>query len=287
MELHRGTLHADDRFHPFRAVSQAVSGLILLLLVFFPARALAQISVEAAPLRIELQAGPGSAATQGVTVWNSGKETVRVRARVSDWDLARDGSPQFEGVPENGPYSASGWIRIAPPELLIDPGKEGIVRFNLTVPQQAEPAGYRTGILFEFLPSTAAPGSKGREVQFRSRIASLIYVNVGVPPIAVELTDLVSRTTKEGLHVVAVLKNTGKRTVRTKGTMTLFDRAGTAASQVPLPDAPLLPEREREVAIPVTPAGKPMPDGEYRVEVRIDVGMPALIVGETTLKVPK
>jgi len=87
--------------------------------------------------------------------------------------------------------------------------------------------------------------------------------------------------------VIAVLKNTSKRTVRTKGTMTLFDRGGAAASQVPLPDAPLLPEREREVAIPVAAAGKPLPDGEYRVEVRIDVGMPALIVGETTLKVPK
>ena len=267
-------------------MSRALAGLILLL-VLFPTGALAQISVEAAPLRIELQASPGSVATQAVTVWNSGKETVRVRARISDWDLARDGSPQFEGVAESGPYSASGWIRVAPPELLIDPGKEGIVRFNLTVPQDVEAAGYRTGILFEFLPSSSTPSTKGREVQFRSRIASLIYVNVGTPPINVELTDLVTRSTKEGLHVIAVLKNTSKRTVRTNGAMTLLDRAGTAVSQVPLPDVPLLPEREREVAIPVTATGKPLPDGEYRVEVRIDVGMPALIVGETTLKVPK
>ena len=123
-------------------------------------------------------------------MWNSGKEPVRVRARITDWDLARDGTPQFEGVPEGGPSSASGWIWIAPPELLIDPGKESIVRFNLTVPQEVEPAGYRTGILFEFLPPSSYPATKGREVQFRSRIASLIYVNVGAPPINVELTDL-------------------------------------------------------------------------------------------------
>jgi P pilus assembly chaperone PapD len=267
-------------------VSRAVSGLFLLL-VLFPGGVNAQVSVEAAPLRIELQAGPGSAATQAITVWNSGKEPVRVRARVTDWDLAHDGTPQFEGVPEGGPYSASGWIRLAPPELVIDPGKEGIVRFNLTVPQDVEPAGYRTGILFEFHPSSSTAATKGREVQFRSRIASLIYVNVGAPPVNVELTDLLSRMTKEGLRIVAVLKNTGKRTIRTKGSMTLFDRAGAAVSQVALPDVPLLPEREREVAIPVTAADKPLADGEYRVEVRIDVGMPALIVGETTLKVPK
>jgi P pilus assembly chaperone PapD len=267
-------------------VRRAVSCLILLL-ALFPGRATAQIAVEAAPLRVELQAGPGSVATQAVTLWNSGKEAVRVRARITDWDLAPDGAPQFEGVPESGPFSASGWIRIAPPELIIDPGKESIVRFNLTVPQEVEPAGYRTGILFEFLPASSTLANKGRAVEFRSRIASLIYVNIGTPPINVELTDLLTRSTREGLHVIAVLKNTSKRTVRTRGAMTLLDRAGAAVSQVPLPDVPLLPEREREVAIPVTATGKPLPDGEYRVEVRIDVGMPALIVGETTLKVPK
>ena len=50
--------------------------------------------------------------------------------------------------------------------------------------------------------------------------------------------------------------------------MTLFDRAGTAVSQVPLPDVPLLPESEREVAIPVIDAAKPLAAGEYRVEVQ-------------------
>jgi P pilus assembly chaperone PapD len=260
----------------------------LLLLAASPRAVGAQVSVEVAPLRIELQAGPGSVANQAITVQNSGKEPLRVRARITDWDLARDGAPQFEGVPEGGPYSATAWVRVAPPELVVDPGKEGIVRFSLTVPQGIEPAGYRTGILFEFLPPGLDPGKKGRgEVQFRSRIASLIYVNVGTPPIAVELTDLLSRDTKEGLRVIAVLKNTSKRTVRTKGTLTLFDRAGATIAQLPIPDVPLLPEREREVAIPTSEGDKRLPAGEYRVELKIDVGMAAVIVGETTLKVPK
>jgi hypothetical protein len=50
---------------------------------------------------------------------------------------------------------------------------------------------------------------------------------------------------------------------------------------------PVLPESEREVAIVAFEAEKPLPPGEYRVEVRFDVGMPAVIVGETTLKVPR
>jgi len=57
--------------------------------------------------------------------------------------------------------------------------------------------------------------------------------------------------------------------------------------EVAVPDVPLLPESEREVAVTVVDAEKnpPLPRGDYRVELKIDVGLPAVIVGETVLKV--
>lgn len=248
--------------------------------------AAAQVSVEVSPLRVELQAGPGATATQAVTVSNAGTEAIRVRARLTDWGLSRDGSPQFEGTPEGGPYSATDWVRIAPPEQVLEPGREGTVRFSLAVPADAAPAGYRTAILFEFNPA-AEPAAGGRQVQFRSRIATLIYVNVGAPPVDVELTDLRIRPGPEQTQVIAILANTSRRSVRTKGTLTLFDAAGTAVREVTVPDVPVLPESEREVAIQAFEAAAPLPAGTYRVEVKIDVGMPALLVGETTLTVPE
>jgi P pilus assembly chaperone PapD len=287
MDLRRGLVHADRRLHDFRALSRGAIPLVLLPLVLTPIPLSAQTSVEVSPLRVELQTAPGGAATQAVTLTNSGKDAVRVRARVSDWDLSRDGAPQFEGAREGGPYSATSWIRIAPPDQVIDATKDGVVRFSLTVPAGVAPAGYRTSILFEFLPPGADPARRGREVQFRSRIATLIYVNIGQPPVNVELTDLLIRPAKEATQVIATLKNTSKRTVRTKGTLTLSDTAGKTIAQTAVPDVPVLPESEREVAITAFEASKPLPAGEYRVEVKIDVGMPALLVGETTLKVAR
>jgi hypothetical protein len=67
----------------------------------------------------------------------------------------------------------------------------------------------------------------------------------------------------------------------------VFGADGNQVAQVPVPDVPVLPESEREVAIVAFEAAKPLPPGDYRVEVRFDVGMPAVIVGETTLKVPR
>ena len=293
MDLRRRGLHADRHLYAHRALTPGrrpravpAASFLAALLVAVPA-ALAQISVEVAPLRVELQTGPGGSTTQAISVSNTGKEAVRVRARLSDWDLSRDGTPQFEGVPENGAYSGTAWVRIAPPEVVIDPGKEGTVRFTLTVPAATQPAGYRSSILFEFLPASGDPVAKGREVQFRSRIATLIYVNVGQPPAHIELTDLRIRPLKDETQIIAILNNTSKRTVRTKGTLTLYDSAGKTVRETAVPDVPLLPEREREVAIPAIEIAKPLPAGEYRVEVKIDVGMPAVLVGETTIKVER
>ena len=48
----------------------------------------------------------------------------------------------------------------------------------------------------------------------------------------------------------------------------------------------MLPESEREVPISLALNDQPaLPPGEYRVEVKIDAGLPALIVGETTVKI--
>ena len=283
MDLQHRHIHANDLVHSQRAV--IVAGLAVLLL-HSPA-ASAQVSVEVSPLRVELTAGAGSTTTQAITVANAGSEAVRVRAIATDWDLSRDGAPQFEGVPESGPFSATSWIRVAPPEQVIDPGKDATVRFSLSVPASIQPGGYRTGVLFEFGSASVNPVGRGRQVMFKSRIATLIYVSVGQPTMSAELTDLAVRTMGKQTQVVATVKNSSRRYVRTRGNLILFDQSGRNVREIPMPDVPLLPESEREVSITVIDPEKPaaIEPGDYKVEVRMDVGLPALLVGETTLKV--
>ena len=250
--------------------------------------AAAQVSVEVSPLRVELQAGPGSSTTQPITLTNYGKEAVRVRARLTDWDLTRDGTPQFEGAEVAGPYSATAWLRVAPPEQVLEPGASATVRFNATVPGSVEPGGYRTGILFEFEAASSAPIASRRELAFKSRIATLIYINAGAPPVITELLDVKVRPTNEGIDVVATVKNSGRRTVRTKGTLVLFDAAGAVARETAVPDVPVLPESEREVAVPVAIApATPLAPGSYRAELKLDLGLAAIIVGETPVTIAK
>ena len=291
MDLRQRHLHANDRLHvvaALRALGRASLGLLAAASLASPARAQGPVSVEVSPLRVEVKAAPAGTYTQAITITNTGKEAVRVRASIRDWHLSQEGAPQFNEPQEGRAYSASGWIRVAPPEVVIQPTMEGTVRFSLAVPQATEPGGYRTGIMFELAPAAGEPVTRRREVTVKSQIATLIYVNVGEPRAAVDLIDLRNRVTPEQTLILATVKSTGRRTVRTKGTVTVFGQGNTVVRQVPVPDVPVLPESERDIAIVVADSTlKALPPGEYRIEVKIDVGLPALIIGETTLKVGK
>ncbi len=284
MDLQHRHLFADCPVHVERPLIAALAALTL-----WAAPVAAQVSVEVSPLRVELTAGPGSTTTQGITLNNAGTDAVRVRATLTDWDLSRDGAPQFEGAAENGPYSATPWLRIAPPEQIIEAGQTALVRFSMTVPADIQPGGYRTGVLFEFGPAAGDPVARAREVMIRSRIATLIYINIGQPAMMAELTDLRTRSAGPQLQAVATVRNTSRRSVRTKGTLLVYDGTGKVAREVAVPDVPLLPESEREVAMNVIDPDthSALAAGEYRLELRIDVGLPAVLVGETTLKVPQ
>ena len=284
MDLQHRHLLADRSVHAERPLIVALAALTL-----WAAPAAAQISVEVSPLRVELTAGAGSTTTQGITLNNAGKDAVRVRAMLSDWDLSRDGAPQFEGAVENGRFSATSWLRIAPPEQIIEAGKTALVRFSMTVPAGMQPGGYRTSVLFEFGPATGDPVARAREVMIKSRIATLIYINIGEPGMVAELTDLRTRSAGAQLQAVATVRNTSRRSVRTKGSLLVYDGTGRMVREVPVPDVPLLPESERDVSMNVDDPEKhaALAAGEYRLELRMDVGLPALLVGETSLKVPR
>ena len=271
-----------------RSPSALLLAVLALVATAVPAAAQDMFSVEVTPLRVELKLTPKATHTQAVTLKNDSKKPVRVRARLDDWYLSKDGTPQFKAVDAADTYSAAGWVRLNPPEQVVAAGASAIVRFTTTVPATAKPGGYRCAVMFEFEPPDAPPAAKAKDVMFRGRVATLLYATVGSPVPVIDLTDMRVRFAKGQLPaVVATLKNTGTVHIRTKGTMTIFDQAGKAARQLSLPNVPVLPESERDVSIP-TAAEKqpPLPPGKYRVVVKFDVGLPALIVGETTLEVP-
>ncbi len=246
------------------------------------------LSVEVTPLRAELKMVPGASLTQAVTVRNDGTQPIHMYARVDDWFLSKDGTPQFKPSDPTDPFSAAAWLKLNPTDQIIPAGKAAIVRFTMAVPHGVADGGYRAAVMFEFDPSGTSPQSQGRDVRFRSRVATIVYATVGKPAIAVEMTDLQISVPKDRPpEVVATLKNTGRTHVRTTGTVIIYGPGDSIVRKLTVPNVPVLPESERDVHVPTSDdAHPPLPAGRYRVEVRIDVGLPSLLVGETTLEIP-
>lgn len=282
MDLRDRHLFAHHRLHALFAVA-------ILSLGSVPAPAGAQqVSVQITPLRIEMKTAAGGATTQTISLTNQDREPVRVHAAVTDWYLSKDGTPQFTPVDPASPYTASPWLRINPVEVVAQPGVETTIRFTLNVPPTVQPAGYRSAIMFEFLPPGTEPAAMSKGVAFRSRIATIIYLTIGAPTPAVEILDLQPRLQAgEPPALVATLKNTGRVHVRTKGQVIVHGPDGQIVRRLPLPDVPVLPGSEREVVVALGDPGQltPLPPGRYRMEVRIDVGLPEVLVGETTITI--
>ena len=291
--VNTAAIHSGARMTLSRPRSAGVRSLLVLLTAIglaagaAPARAQALFSVEVSPLRVELKLNPGATHTQAVTLKNDSKQPARIRARVDDWYLSKDGTPQFKAADPAEPYSAAAWLRLNPPEQVVAAGATAVVRFTTTVPAGTKEGGYRCAVMFEFDPPDANPAARGRDVMFRGRVATLLYATVGSPKPVVELTDLEIRAPRgQAPSIVATLKNSGRVHVRTGGSVVFSDASGRTVRQGPLPNVPVLPESEREVNIPT--AGErepPLPPGTYKVEVKFDLGLPALVVGETTLEI--
>lgn len=227
----------------------------------------------------------GANHTQAVDLRNEGDQPVRIHARIDDWYLTKDGTPQFK-LADTSEFSCTSWVRLNPADQELAPHGTGTVRFTTTAPANSPEAGYRCAIMFDFLPPGGDLKGKGRDVVFQSRIATLVYVTIGSPVPSVELTNLQTRTgAGKRLEIVASLANKGNVHVRLKGKASILTLAGDHVRDIELPNVPVLPKSDRDVAIPVE--GEPLPGGQYKVEVRIDIGQPELIVGETALTVEK
>ncbi len=230
--------------------------------------------------------GPGGTFTQAVTITNDEKSPARIHATVEDFYLSKDGTPQFRPADATIPFSAASWMRLNPVEQVLQPGASGVVRFTITAPAGTPPGGYHGAIVFAVTP----PGTEGvvsKGVMFTTRVATIVYITVGSPKPAVDLVD-VQGVEQRGKPpaVLATLKNTGSVHVRTKGTLTIYDKSGTVLRRIAVPDVPVLPQTERDVAIPTAEDGQaPLPAGDYKVEVRIDIGLPELLVGQTTVTI--
>jgi len=254
---------------------------LLMVLSMIPSVTGHAMSITVSPIRVEHNVPPGGSITEAITISNDDTSPAHIRVRVEDWSLSQDGAITFAKAGSQ-PYSASPWIRVNPREFALAPGQSQEVRYSLSVPKDATPGGYRAAIIVANIPPPS-PGEKQRRVMLEGRIATILYETVGRPVPSGEITGLSFKMGPEGKATFTIsFENTGQVHIRTRGEITIRDRAGKEVLKAPLPDFPILPQSRRDFTIAVK---EDLPAGEYVAELIMDIGRKELLAGERRFSV--
>jgi len=89
-----------------------------------------------------------------------------------------------------------------------------------------------------------------------------------------EILDLKVSENKESTHFMLLMKNPGRTHFRTEGHIEIKNIEGKKIHQVPVPDAVVLPESEREIKCTLEQKLDP---GSYKAFCEIDIGRQELL----------
>jgi len=255
-----------------------LTGLIFTLVGFSQA----QIYFGISPIRAEHRLQPGETLTDIFEIRNNASGPIRLKVYVENWFILPNGTPSFIGSAPT-PYACKDWIIVNPQDFRLAAGETRPVRYTISVPADALPAGYHASVSFETVPDSTG-SQAGSRMLFTGKIAAVVYVIAGNPAIEGDLLDLTLGTKDGAQAVVLALANTGKRHYRIKGKLAVFDASDKIIYDTALPDDVLLPETRKNVACALP---NPLSPGAYRVLCTLDIGRPEIIEMERKLEVLK
>jgi len=186
-------------------------------LAVLPGPGLAQsIAFDIRPARLETEVNPGTEKTVGFRVQTAAayapvRETLVIES--TDWTVAEDGSLQY-AEPGTWKNSASPWIRFSPAAFALIPAMNQLVRITVTVPANAAPGVYRTGIFVQERSPAAPPDVTGPAVILRVRYAFFLYVIVPPVKAQAELTGFEVEVQSQMVRLQYAMKNSGNLHVR-------------------------------------------------------------------------
>jgi hypothetical protein len=239
-----------------------------------------EVSISAAPIRVEHLTKQGEKGTDVINLTNSGTTPVRLRVSIEEWTVDEKGAPIFS-KPAGAEYSCAAWIRVNPLDFRIEPGQTREIRYSLAVPSDVRDGGYHAAIVFRTVVDVK-PGEPIKNVMIQGRLAVIVYERVGAPAVEGRIERLRTKNRADGVDFILEISNSGAVHFRTKGKITVKDPTGRTVVELDVPDAPVIQGVRRLLEVPYT---GPLAKGSYTVRAVLDIGMKDRIGLETTLAV--
>jgi hypothetical protein len=269
--LERARAPARGRSRPVRVLGSALPLLLLLLTSASPADA--RLRLGASPLKLHVFLRPGTEQARAVTIYNSGDESVRVVAGVSEWTTTSDGGMDLSPASPVS-RSAAAWITPEVSEFILAPHENRVVRISAALPDSAS-GSYWAIVFFE---GESAANRRGLGFQTKARIGTTVYLTAsGTEQRNDEITriDVAKGQDPARIDLSFNLKNAGNVYHYPAGWMQVLGANDERILEERLPLRVLLPGAESCYQRTWHP---PAP-GSYRLVVTLDLGTETLIQG--------
>jgi len=203
-------------------------------------------SIGISPLTFELSGISGDVIENYIKVYNPSSNDIGVKMQVED--IAPTGELGFVTVEpaETETYSLARWIKTEPTEFQLKPQEEKLVKFTLTVPENAEPGGHY-GTVLAAARSIAGEGQVGAAIV--QRIGALVLLTVpGEMKENLAIKDFaVPKYSEKGpINFAVRLENKGSIHVKPKGAITITNWFGKKVAEISMPEKNVLPNGIRK-----------------------------------------
>ena len=242
-----------------------------LSLALLPGPGVAQsMPFDLRPTRLETEVNPGTEKTVSFRVQTAAssapsRETLVLQS--TDWTVLEDGSLNY-AEPGTLKDSASPWIQFSPTAFALMPAMNQLVRITISVPANAAPGAYRTGIFVQERPPATPANVKVPTVFVRVRYAYILYVIVPPAKAQAELTAVEVEFKGPTGRVQYAMKNTGNLHARPLVRWAIRNAQGETTGTPGEHEATvLLPQSTLREFFQV---GAALPPGHYQMAVMVD-----------------
>jgi hypothetical protein len=256
--------------YDYRKLAASI-GLVLSL---FTPGAAGQMGLGLSPMRLELEALPGTQRTGSLTLSNDSKEEVRFRAEILDFMIDKEAIPQFEkDIPAESQYSCRQWLTFNPMEATIPAMGNLVVRYTLQVPPGLSARTYHCAGGFTSLAPIRQQHRQGIGMNTAVQVVAAFYPTIGKPAPEGELKQIAMQTINDpkssGLRALFTVENSGLTNLRGLGSVEVLDSAGKTVETLAFPTAVILPRRTQLVPLVLN---HKLAGGDYTIRARVNLG---------------
>jgi hypothetical protein len=244
----------------------------LCLSLTAPPAARANIDLAYQPMRVDLHLVPGQVQTGVIQLKNQGGAPMHLRARMLDFYVSGDNTPQFATLDDDA-YSCRKWTILNPTEVDITPDAMLTFRYTIQVPAVPVSAArtFRCAVAFESMPTLEDRLQERAANQVR--LVTVLYATLGNPVAKPEIGDPEIVKSGKDWQVQVPFANSGETHYRLTGTLLIKDSAGATVQNVEMDSSPIHPQASLRVEFPIDPLHK----GEYTMEVQLKFGSKILV----------